>query len=188
MESGSSTIQSAYTGSQSKYREWSSTFLTAAPISHYMGSHSVKSIHSTSRPPSQVFLFLVNTLLRKLLEVPADKWSRVFVAYDNMCNLDGMTVAKKELHFQFHLTAKYSWIFNCFYQQFHCHVVSHLIDCGCKCPKSSTYFICATTRNRSATRSTTRSHWRKFIQTTQTTTHKLVNKRLRGLVDFIKFY
>ncbi len=75
---------------------------------HYIGEHDRKrnsvlipislcSLFSRSESPSQVFLFLVNTLLRKLKEVPADKWSRVFVAYDNMCNLNGMTVAKKEL-------------------------------------------------------------------------------------------
>ena len=50
-----------------------------------------------SESPSQVFLFLVNTLMKKLSFVNADEWDQVFVAYDNMCNLNRMKVAQKEL-------------------------------------------------------------------------------------------
>lgn len=50
-----------------------------------------------SESPSQVFVFLVNYLTKKLKDTPVEKWSKFFIAYDNMCNIDRMKVAKKEL-------------------------------------------------------------------------------------------
>ena len=44
-----------------------------------------------------VFLFLVNYLAKKLEHVPVEKWKDVFIAYDNMCNLDRMKATKKDL-------------------------------------------------------------------------------------------
>ena len=53
-----------------------------------------------SESPSQVFVFLINFLRHKLKDVPADQWNQVFVAYDNMCNVDRMKAAKENLPFE----------------------------------------------------------------------------------------
>ena len=53
-----------------------------------------------SESPSQVFVFLVNFLRHKLKDVPVDRWGQVFMAYDNMCNLDRMKAAKQDLPFE----------------------------------------------------------------------------------------
>ena len=42
-------------------------------------------------------MILVKFLQNKLRTVPPDKWQDVFIAYDNMCNVDRMRVAKQEL-------------------------------------------------------------------------------------------
>ena len=47
--------------------------------------------------PSQVFVFLINFLRRWMQEVPPDEWSQIFIAYDNMCNVDRLKAAKKDL-------------------------------------------------------------------------------------------
>ena len=53
--------------------------------------------HSRSESPSQVFVFLVNVLLKKLKNIPPRDWSKIFIAYDNICNVDRMKVARQEL-------------------------------------------------------------------------------------------
>ena len=50
-----------------------------------------------SESPSQVYLFLVNFLLKRLENVPQTDWNQIFIAYDNMCNLDRMQAATEEL-------------------------------------------------------------------------------------------
>lgn len=52
-----------------------------------------------SESPSQVFIFLVNFLRRKLENISPDEWSEIFVAYDNICNIERMKVTKEELPF-----------------------------------------------------------------------------------------
>jgi len=52
-----------------------------------------------SESPSQVFVFLVNFLRTKLEGIPTEKWSNIFIAYDNMCNIEKMKVTKNELPF-----------------------------------------------------------------------------------------
>ena len=46
-----------------------------------------------------MFVFLVNFLKARLQEVPPDQWSQIFIAYDNMCNVDRLKAAKKDLPF-----------------------------------------------------------------------------------------
>ena len=46
---------------------------------------------------SQVFIFLINCLLKIVEGVPPEQWSTMYIAYNNMCNLDRLTVAKNPL-------------------------------------------------------------------------------------------
>ena len=50
-----------------------------------------------SESPSQVFLILISWLHETLAKIETDEWSDVVLAYDNMCHLDGMKVAKSPL-------------------------------------------------------------------------------------------
>jgi len=45
-------------------------------------------------------MILTNFLRTKLETVPPDEWDTIFIAYDNICNIERMRVAKKELPFQ----------------------------------------------------------------------------------------
>ena len=56
-------------------------------------------IFCRSESPSQVFVFLINFLQQKLENIPPEKWSEIFIAYDNICNIERMKVARKELPF-----------------------------------------------------------------------------------------
>ena len=52
---------------------------------------------SSSESCSQVFTILLVWLLRVVDGIPREKWSDVVLAYDNMCHLDAMKVARKAL-------------------------------------------------------------------------------------------
>lgn len=39
----------------------------------------------------------MNVLLKKLKNIPPTDWSKIFIAYDNICNVDRMKVARQEL-------------------------------------------------------------------------------------------
>ena len=47
-----------------------------------------------------MFLFLVNFLKKKLKDVPPADRSKVFIAYDNICNIERLKAAKAELPFE----------------------------------------------------------------------------------------
>lgn len=53
----------------------------------------------SSEGPGQVFLITLQYLLKRLEGIPESQWGEVIVSYDNMCNLDKLRVAKKELPF-----------------------------------------------------------------------------------------
>lgn len=50
-----------------------------------------------SESPSQVFVIVIQWLLRILENVPVQEWSDVVISYDNMCHLDSMRVAQNPL-------------------------------------------------------------------------------------------
>ncbi|XP_074625879.1 uncharacterized protein LOC141884088 isoform X2 [Acropora palmata] len=50
-----------------------------------------------SEGPGQVFLITLQYLLKRLEGIPESQWEDVVVSYDNMCNLDKLRVAKKQL-------------------------------------------------------------------------------------------
>ena len=50
-----------------------------------------------SESPSQVFVFTLFWLFEILSQVPSEKWHKIILAYDNMCQLDSLKVAKKPL-------------------------------------------------------------------------------------------
>jgi len=52
-----------------------------------------------SESPSQVFVFLINFLRKKLENIPPERWHEIFILYDNMCNIECMKLAKKDLPF-----------------------------------------------------------------------------------------
>lgn len=52
-----------------------------------------------SESPSQAFLFLLEWMLAILKDIPDGQWGDIFIAYDNMCHIDGMKVAQKALPF-----------------------------------------------------------------------------------------
>ncbi|XP_055352820.1 uncharacterized protein LOC129598789 [Paramacrobiotus metropolitanus] len=47
-----------------------------------------------SESPSQVFLILIAWMYLVLQGVPVEKWGEIFIAYDNMCNLDKIRATK----------------------------------------------------------------------------------------------
>ena len=51
----------------------------------------------SSESCSQVFTILLVWLLRVVESIPRDKWGSVVLAYDNMCHLDSLKVARKPL-------------------------------------------------------------------------------------------
>ena len=51
---------------------------------------------SRSENPSQVFIIVLSWLFVILKDINPD-WSRIFLAYDNMCHLDGMRASKRPL-------------------------------------------------------------------------------------------
>ena len=53
-----------------------------------------------SESPSQVFVFTLYWLFEILSQIPSSKWSEIVLAYDNMCQLDSIKVAKKPLPLQ----------------------------------------------------------------------------------------
>lgn len=54
-------------------------------------------IHRRSEGPGQVFLITIQYLLKRLEGIDESKWEDVIVAYDNMCNLDKLRIARKPL-------------------------------------------------------------------------------------------
>ena len=50
-----------------------------------------------SESPSQVFVSTLHWLFEILSKVSVEKWPEVILAYDNMCQLDSLKVAKKPL-------------------------------------------------------------------------------------------
>ena len=51
----------------------------------------------SSESCSQVFTILLVWLLQVVEAIPREKWSSVVLAYDNMCHLDALKVARKPL-------------------------------------------------------------------------------------------
>ena len=45
----------------------------------------------------QVFIILLHWLFENLSSIPEDQWSEVIIAYDNMCHLDSLRIAKNPL-------------------------------------------------------------------------------------------
>ena len=56
-----------------------------------------------SESPTQVFVILLHWLFENLssIPVPEDQWSEVIIAYDNMCQLDSLQIAKNPLPLPF---------------------------------------------------------------------------------------
>ena len=50
-----------------------------------------------SESPTQVFIILLHWLYENLSSIPEDQWSEVIIAYDNMCQLDSLRIAKNPL-------------------------------------------------------------------------------------------
>ena len=50
-----------------------------------------------SESPTQVFVILLHWLFENLLSIREDQWSEVIIAYDNMCQLDSLQLAKNPL-------------------------------------------------------------------------------------------
>lgn len=50
-----------------------------------------------SESPTQVFVILLHWLFENLSSIPEDQWSEVIIAYDNMCQLDSLQIAKNPL-------------------------------------------------------------------------------------------
>ena len=50
-----------------------------------------------SESPTQVFIILLHWLFENLSSIPEDQWSEVIIAYDNMCQLDSLQIAKNPL-------------------------------------------------------------------------------------------
>ena len=51
----------------------------------------------SSESCSQVFTILLVWLLRVVETIPREKWGSIVLAYDNMCHLDALKVARKPL-------------------------------------------------------------------------------------------
>jgi len=54
---------------------------------------------SRSESPSQVFIIVISWLFTILKAMNPLHWSNVYLAYDNMCHLDGLKAARKPLPF-----------------------------------------------------------------------------------------
>ena len=51
-----------------------------------------------SESPTQVFVILLHCrLFENLSSIPEDQWSEVIIAYDNMCQLESLQIAKNPL-------------------------------------------------------------------------------------------
>ena len=50
-----------------------------------------------SEGPAQVFLLTLTWLIAAFGAKERDEWKKVTLAYDNMCHLDNLKIAKKEL-------------------------------------------------------------------------------------------
>ena len=50
-----------------------------------------------SEVPAQVFLLILTWLISAFGDSKRDQWKNVILAYDNMCHVDNLKVAKKEL-------------------------------------------------------------------------------------------
>lgn len=55
------------------------------------------SFDSRSESPSQVFIFTIYWLYEILSQRPVEEWGDVILAYDNMCQLDSLKVARSPL-------------------------------------------------------------------------------------------
>ena len=63
------------------------------------GVHEVHTFYTSCRSesPSQVFVIVISWLLDVLKEREESKWKEVILCYDNMCHLDALKVAQKDL-------------------------------------------------------------------------------------------
>ena len=50
-----------------------------------------------SESPSQIFLFVIETMYQELKEMPKEEWGNYVLCYDNMCNLDNLRQARHPL-------------------------------------------------------------------------------------------
>ena len=50
-----------------------------------------------SEGPAQVFLLILTWLIAAFGHEKRDKWQNIILVYDNMCHVDNLKVAKKEL-------------------------------------------------------------------------------------------
>lgn len=56
-----------------------------------------KGNNSKRQGPSQPFLIMLNWLIAVLKGLDPSTWCQLYLAYDNMCHVDGMRIAKKPL-------------------------------------------------------------------------------------------
>ena len=61
-----------------------------------IGLHTFDTLYR-SESPSQVFVIVISWLLDVLKEREESKWKEVILCYDNMCHLDALKVAQKDL-------------------------------------------------------------------------------------------
>ena len=54
-------------------------------------------MHCRSEGPAQVFLLTLTWLLSAFGSQKREKWQEITLSYDNMCHLNNLKVAKKEL-------------------------------------------------------------------------------------------
>ena len=63
-----------------------------------VGSYVYAAIYAyRSEGPAQLFLLTLTWLIAAFGAKKRDEWKEVTVAYDNMCHLDNLKIAKKEL-------------------------------------------------------------------------------------------
>ena len=55
--------------------------------------------HDRSESPSQAFLIILNWLFVILKGISPTSWGGIYIAYDNMCHVDGLKVVRKPLPF-----------------------------------------------------------------------------------------
>ena len=81
---------------------WSHTDVaTTLPVSDMFGKmHSYLCsalLFYRSEGPAQVFLLILTWLISAFGHQTRDKWKQIILAYDNMCHVDNLRVAKKDL-------------------------------------------------------------------------------------------
>ena len=64
-----------------------------------MGVHWCTWVYTGAHKCTWVYIGLINFLKIKLKDVPPDQWNKVFIAYDNICNIERMKAAKEDLPF-----------------------------------------------------------------------------------------